>query len=168
MPLLKPIDQGSVLDFKSVRLRALQDSPFAFGSTFEKESKLSDADWQRRAAERDGTRSITYLAWDQGEACGIAAGFIDAENDNSAHLVSVWVAPTHRTRGIGKLLVLGVIDWARIRGVARLHLMVTSNNDAAIGFYQQLGFQKTGRTEPYPNDSTVVEFEIAATIMQSL
>jgi ribosomal protein S18 acetylase RimI-like enzyme len=143
----------------------LQDSPFAFGSTFEKESQLSNADWQRRAAERDGTRSITYLAWDEGQTCGIAAGFIDAENDDSAHLVSVWVAPTHRSQGVGKLLVLGVIDWARTRRVAKLHLMVTSNNDAAVGFYQRLGFEKTGRTEPYPNDSAIVEFEMVATIM---
>jgi ribosomal protein S18 acetylase RimI-like enzyme len=38
--------------------------------------------------------------------------------------------------------------------------MVTCNNDGAIGFYERLGFKKTGRTEPYPNDDTLMEFEM--------
>jgi hypothetical protein len=78
MLLLKQIDQDqdSVFDFKAVRSRALRDSPFAFGSTFEKQSQSSYADWQRRASEQNGTRAMTSLAWDEDEACGIAAGFI--------------------------------------------------------------------------------------------
>ena len=42
--------------------------------------------------------------------------------------------------------------------------MVTSNNDAAIKFYENLGFSFTGRTEPYPNDSNLFEHEMARQI----
>ncbi len=41
-----------------------------------------------------------------------------------------------------------------------MRLMVTSNNAAAISFYEQLGFACTGRSEPYPNDAAVVELEM--------
>lgn len=38
--------------------------------------------------------------------------------------------------------------------------MVTSNSEAAIRFYQELGFTRTGRTEPYPNDPRGTEYEM--------
>jgi len=45
-----------------------------------------------------------------------------------------------------------------------LLLMVTSNNDPAIRFYERLGFTKTGRTEPYPNDPNIFEYEMSQPI----
>jgi hypothetical protein len=39
------ITPENALVFKTVRLRALQESPTAFGSTYAKESQFSDADW---------------------------------------------------------------------------------------------------------------------------
>jgi len=42
--------------------------------------------------------------------------------------------------------------------------MVTSNNEPAIRFYERLGFTKTGRTEPYPNDASFFEVEMSRTI----
>ena len=38
--------------------------------------------------------------------------------------------------------------------------MVTSINDGAFRFYERLGFVKTGRTQPYPNDTAIIEFEM--------
>ena len=43
-------------------------------------------------------------------------------------------------------------------------LMVTSNNEAALRFYEQLGFNRTGRTEPYPNDPALIEYEMSRQI----
>jgi ribosomal protein S18 acetylase RimI-like enzyme len=42
--------------------------------------------------------------------------------------------------------------------------MVTSINDDAIEFYRQNGFTQTGRTEPYPNDPDIVEYEMTRTL----
>jgi ribosomal protein S18 acetylase RimI-like enzyme len=41
-----------------------------------------------------------------------------------------------------------------------LWLMVTSVNPGATRFYQRLGFCKTGKTEPYPNDPAIFEYEM--------
>ncbi len=167
MVILKTITAASVASFKAVRLSALKDTPSAFGSTFAKESRLSDADWQRRVAQWNGDRSIGLLAWDGDRPCGIAAGFLDEGQTTKAHLVSMWVAPSDRGRGLGRLLVEGIIDWACNRRAETLCLMVTSNNDVATRFYERLGFRKTGRTEPYPNDPTLAEFEMARAIGQT-
>ena len=76
----------------------------------------------------------------------------------------MWTAPKHRKLGIGRLLVNEVLNWARGRNARALQLMVTSNNEQAIRFYQHLGFTQTGRTEPYPNDPAVVEYEMSRPI----
>jgi ribosomal protein S18 acetylase RimI-like enzyme len=76
----------------------------------------------------------------------------------------MWVAPGYRRRGIGQLLVDEIANWARSRHVRSLELMVTSVNDSATRFYERLGFQRTGRTEPYPHNSTVLEYEMSKLI----
>jgi ribosomal protein S18 acetylase RimI-like enzyme len=50
-------------------------------------------------------------------------------------------------------------------GARALQLMVTSNNEPATRFYERLGFTRTGRTEPYPNDPVVIEYEMARPIV---
>jgi ribosomal protein S18 acetylase RimI-like enzyme len=164
MIALEPITPPNALIFKAVRLRALQDSPSAFGSTYEKESQLTDADWIKRAVQWNGERGIGFLALDSGVACGIAGAFLDQDDATRAHLVSMWTAPTHRQRGIGRLLVNEVVGWARLRRARILWLMVVSNNEPAVVFYQRLGFSRTGRTEPYPNDPALIEYEMSRPI----
>jgi ribosomal protein S18 acetylase RimI-like enzyme len=166
MILLTPITQTNVLTFKAVRLRALQDSPTAFGSTYAKEAQLTGADWIERAVRWNGERGAGFLAMDDhdGSACGMAGAFLDQDDATRAHLISMWTAPTHRQRGVGRLLVNEVISWARLRGARTLLLMVTSSNDPAISFYQRLGFTRTGRTEPYPHDPALIEYEMSRPI----
>ncbi len=164
MIALEPITLQNALIFKAVRLRALQDTPYAFGSTFAQESQLTDADWIKRAVNMDGERGAGFLAMDGETACGIAGSFLDQEDATRAQLVSMWTTPTHRQRGIGRLLVNEILGWAHLRGVRTLQLMVTSNNEPAALFYQRLGFTRTGRTEPYPNDPAVIEYEMSRPI----
>ena len=146
--------------FKDVRLGALQDTPTAFSSTYAEEAKLTDADWVKRAAQWNSGKSVGYLAIDAGIACGIASGLLDSDEATRANLFSMWVAPTHRRLGIGRKLVDAIIDWARARSAHALLLLVTSNNQGAIKFYQQLGFMLTGRTEPYRNDPSLLNYEM--------
>ena len=158
---LDPITVQNVPLFREVRLRALRDTPSAFGSTYEKESQLTDADWLMRALRWNGEKGIGLLAIDGSVGCGIAGSFLDEHDRTRAHLISMWTAPTHRQQGIGRLLVNEIAGWARLRGADLLQLMVTSSNDAAMLFYQRLGFARTGRAEPYPNDPRLIEYEMA-------
>lgn len=164
MITLAPITAENVSTFKETRLRALRDAPHAFGSTFASEARLSDADWLARTDRWNGRRGIGFLAMDGSVACGIAGSFIEEENAARAQLISMWTAPTHRMLGVGRLLVDEIVEWARLRGAEVLRLMVTSNNEAAMLFYERLGFRRTGRTEPYPNDASLIEYEMSRRI----
>lgn len=157
MITIEPLSAQKALVLKEVRLRALQDTPTAFSSTYARESRLTDAEWVARAVQWSSQKSTSYLALDAGVGCGIASGLLDK---NDAHLLSMWVAPTHRRLGVGHRLVEAVIDWSRARNARTMRLLVTSNNDAAIKFYQRIGFTLTPYTEPYANDPALASYEM--------
>jgi ribosomal protein S18 acetylase RimI-like enzyme len=164
MIALEIISPKNATIFKDIRLRALQDAPTAFSSTFAEESNLTDADWVKRAAQWSGAKSIGYLALDDCAAVGLAAGILNPNQPSRADLVSMWVAPTHRRLGIGRMLVEAIVAWGRTQKVRALLLLVTSNNDTAINFYQRLGFSLTGKTEPYRNDPSLFNYGMSRSI----
>ena len=164
MVTLEPITAENVALFREVRLRALQDAPLAFGSTYAREIQFSDEEWLQRVTRWSGESGIGYLAVEGGHGCGIAGVLLEREDGACANLVSMWVAPTHRKCGTGRLLVNEIADWSRQRGVHVMRLMVTSSNEPAMQFYQRLGFSRTGRTEPYPNDPALIEYEMSKVI----
>jgi ribosomal protein S18 acetylase RimI-like enzyme len=165
MITLHPLTPQNALIFKAARLRALQDAPLAFGSTYARESQFTDADWVARTTKWDGDRGRMYMAMEAGAVLGIAGSYLDEDDPTKAHLISMWTSPTHRQQGIGRLLVNTLIDWARLRHARTLQLMVTSSNDPAISFYSRLGFALTGKTEPYPNDPALIEYEMSRSLL---
>jgi ribosomal protein S18 acetylase RimI-like enzyme len=162
--VIEPITLQNLSLFKEVRLRALQEAPYAFGSTYASESAFTDSQWVARLDRWNGQRGVGFIAVDSESPCGIAGTLLDEKNPKYADLVSMWTAPAHRQTGVGRLLVNHVIEWAGARKVSTLLLMVTSNNASAIRFYEKLGFSRTGRTEPYPNDPAVTEYEMSRPI----
>jgi ribosomal protein S18 acetylase RimI-like enzyme len=162
--ILQQITPQVVAAYKSVRLQALEDSPRAFGSTYQRESQFTDEEWHQRARNVDGERAVGYLAREGQQYCGLAVSFLDEADTAKANVYSMWVAPEYRKAGVGRLLIDGIVAWAADRGVRDLQLMVTSSNDAAIEFYKRLGFSMTGRTEPYPNDPALFEYEMVKVI----
>ena len=146
--------------YRETRLRALKDTPFAFGSTYAREAAFTDAEWQQRTANLTSGHAVGYLALDGDLPCGLIAAFPSEEISGCFTVVSMWVAPTHRRNGVGTLLINGIKEWARIRNARELRLMVTSNNPSAMDFYLRNGFHPTGHTGPYPNDPAVFEHEM--------
>jgi ribosomal protein S18 acetylase RimI-like enzyme len=162
---IQRITPQNVQLFKAVRLRALRDSPFAFGSTYARESLSTDDEWLRRVANWNGVKGAGFLAIDESEACGMAGSFLDEMDSTQALLVSMWTAPTHRMQGVGALLVRATLDWAQNSGASAMRLMVTSHNRPAQLFYERLGFTFTGVREPWPNDPAHFEYEMSRSIL---
>ena len=164
MTELVPITSELTAKYRTVRLRALQDTPLAFGSTYEREVGLTDEEWAARAARCSGGRDVGFMARCDGEFVGLALCLVDGEDGAVGDLISMWVAPEARKSGVGRMLIDAIVAWAAGHGMKMLRLMVTSVNDGAMEFYRRLGFERTGRTEPYPNDPAVVEYEMVRRI----
>ena len=157
---LELVTPANGMIFKEIRLRALQDTPSAFSANYAEESQLTDADWTQRAVQWNGRISRTYIAMDADTPCGIAGGYLEKEDSSRAHLVSMWVAPSHRRLGIGCQLIDAIVAWACAQGARTLQLTVTSNNDRAIEVYRRLGFTLTRNTGPYRNDPALSNLEM--------
>jgi ribosomal protein S18 acetylase RimI-like enzyme len=140
---------------KAIRLRALQDAPEAYGSTYEGTVARTDTDW--RAWFGSVTPFIAEAA--DGQAVGLAATYRDADESTVAHLISMWVAPEARGTGIGDALVQQVIIFALAQGAAVVRLDVVAGNRPAIKLYERNGFNLTGRQFTRERDGAI-EFEM--------
>lgn len=83
--------------YRDLRLRALAESPDAFGSTFAHERARPDAEWAARLDA--GARSpaeAPLLAERDGEPVGLAWARLEEGAAGVARLYQVWVAPEHR------------------------------------------------------------------------
>jgi ribosomal protein S18 acetylase RimI-like enzyme len=131
-------------ELRTLRLRALQDAPDAFGSTYAEESNRADAEWMGWAADlADGGPSFGVVA-DDGGWIAMVVGAPHRDRPGEAWLFSMWVAPDARHAGIGRALVGHVVDWARSRDFPVLRLTVTETNVAAIHLYERCGFIDEG------------------------
>lgn len=159
---IEPVSRSNADLYRHTRLAALKDTPLAFGSTYARESVFTTEQWQERIARVESGEMCSYLAVDDASpdtiAAGLAGAFVHQDDADRAMLISMWVAPSHRRTGVGKLLVDACIAWCRDRQIHTLDLMVTDWNAGAIAFYERLGFHKTGKTVPYPNDARFLEF----------
>jgi GNAT superfamily N-acetyltransferase len=143
---------------KHVRLAALQDAPSAFGSTYEAECGRPDDEWAQRAVSgSQGSERATFLARLDDDVVGLAGGYRDEPAAPVVELVSMWVAPHVRGRGVGARLVEAVTTWAIETNATSISLWVTCGNAPAERLYESSGFVATGELQPLPSDSSLDE-----------
>lgn len=125
--------------WREVRLRALSEAPYAFGSTLAswQGSNLEDR-WRSRLANVP----LNVVAVTAGSPVGQVSGTA-LDPEGRVELISMWVDPTVRGAGIGAALVSEVVGWARATGAAVVVLSVKKRNAPAIGLYRRLGFAPT-------------------------
>jgi GNAT superfamily N-acetyltransferase len=133
---------------RDIRLEALRDAPTAFGSVYEQEVLRGEAHWRDRVA-----RGGTFLAYlpevTTSEPAGLIGGY--QEDPVTVALVSMYVRPQARGRGVGEALVATVLDWAGKRNAACVRLWVTETNAPALALYERCGFAPTGERQPLPS-----------------
>jgi ribosomal protein S18 acetylase RimI-like enzyme len=178
---------------RDIRLEALRDAPYAFGSSYEREAAFGEPDWLRRIA-RGGNflafipeasaseasaseasaseasaseasaseaRASEARASEAGasEPAGLIGGY--PETADIVELVSMYVRPKARGRGVGEALVAAVFAWAQARGAKTVHLWVTESNEPARALYERCGFSLTGERQPLPSDPSLDEIAMA-------
>jgi GNAT superfamily N-acetyltransferase len=143
--------------YRALRLRALEESPDAFGSTFAWESVREDGHWAKRL--ETGVRSewdLPLIAEMDSEAVGLTWSRIDPATPEVAHLYQVWVAPTARGQGVGRLLLEAAIEWARGAKARRMVLNVTLSESPAMRLYRRAGFAAVGSPKPLREGSPLL------------
>lgn len=129
---------------RDVRLRALADSPDAFGVTLAEAQAQPEQVWRDRLAGP----SPTLLAVHEGTGVAMGGGFVPPEADaDVAWLWGMWTDPAIRGRGVGRLVLDRLVAWAQDAGRTP-YLHVTEGNVGARALYVSCGFVPTGAWEP--------------------
>jgi GNAT superfamily N-acetyltransferase len=143
---VRQVSEGDWELWRALRLNALEEAPYAFGSSHA-EALARDEAWWRSwwTADEPGTRFIVEV---DGEPAGMCAiGYFPGAGGR-ASLISMWVAPQARGTGAGAALVEAAEQWTRAAGHGELLLGVVEDNLPAKRLYESLGYAPTGETEP--------------------
>jgi ribosomal protein S18 acetylase RimI-like enzyme len=141
--------------WRRLRLDALAEAPDAFRARLADWQADNDVEarWRGRLSIPGSFNVIAVL---DDEPVGMASG-VRTSDDGMAELISMWVAPAARGRGVGEALVHEIERWAEDIGMQMLRLRVAEGNLAASALYQRSGFRFTGERGDFMPDSAEQE-----------
>jgi L-amino acid N-acyltransferase YncA len=128
---------------RSLRLRALQDSPSAFGSEYRHE-----VGWSADVWAREFESSVWVVARDGDTEVGLARSVKEVEGAEHRNIESVWVAPRHRRLGICRMMLSRLVELERTAGASELRAWILKGNVTARNAYLRFGFVLTGEQQP--------------------
>jgi GNAT superfamily N-acetyltransferase len=144
---VRAVRVGDETRLRTLRLRALAESPGAFAATAEQEAQLPASHWSELAHQSELADHLAiYVGVDDDRWLGMGAGRWHDRERGIAQLWGMWVDPSARGRGLGERLVQDVRGWAAGQGARFLRLGVVTRPGDATPFYERLGFVCTGET----------------------
>lgn len=141
-PVIMRVAEDDWRTVREVRLMALADSPAAFGSTLQVEQARTEEEWRLYLSGRD-----QFVAIEGGRAVGTIGLRPPRDPSGAPHIVSMWVAPTDRGRGVGDALVQAALGAAMAQGWREVELWVSVGNTQAERLYARHGFRATGQVQ---------------------
>ena len=106
----------------------LREEAAYFSTRYEDAVREPDAVWRSWTADAaEGVDKVLFVAHDGGAVLGVVGGFRRLD-PGEVQLVSLWVDPDARGRGVARSLIRAVATWARDRGAADLVLFVQEAN----------------------------------------
>jgi putative acetyltransferase len=89
----------------------------------------------------------------------VGCGCFKTYNQDSVEIKRMFVKPIARGKGISKLILNELLNWATELGYKKAILETGLNQPEAIGLYEKAGFKKIENFGPYLNMSNSICFE---------
>ena len=166
--VIRPVRADEWRRWREVRLRMLRDDSDFFSTRYEDMVREPDAtwrDWVAGAAE--GEDKTLFVADEDGRWLGVVGAFVRID-PLEVQLISMWVDPAARGRGIAQSLIRAVAGWALGCGAARVVLFVQEANTPAQALYERAGFRPTGDHAPAAGGRSAFKLVLAATVRDLL
>jgi RimJ/RimL family protein N-acetyltransferase len=146
----------------------LRDDADFFATRYEDMVREPDATWREWVAEAAAGDDKTLFVAEDGDAwLGVVGAFVRI-NSLEVQLISMWVAPEARGRGVARDLIRAVASWALGRGSARVVLFVQEANTPARQLYERAGFSLTGDRAPASAGRSAFKLVLAAPVSDLL
>jgi ribosomal protein S18 acetylase RimI-like enzyme len=126
----------------------LREEAAHFSTRYEDAVREPEAVWRNWTADAAESADKVLFVAEEGDAVlGVVGGFRRLD-PTEVQLVSLWVDPEARGRGVAQLLIRAVAAWARDRGAGLVVLFVQESNAPGRALYVRAGFRPTGAREP--------------------
>ena len=146
---------------RDLKLQSLHEEQIAFGNPEQETKRYIErpgGDWRKillgeRLGGKEGER-VTVFAKVRGSYVGMVSSILTTSPDSgykSALLQHMYVAKERRGQGIGKNLLVDLINKLGAKGVRTLNLEVAETQVAAINMYKDLGFGEISRKNSEEN-----------------
>ena len=129
---------------KALRLEAVQTNPLSFAGSYEEDLAHYDTYWQNLLVSEDMKHLLALV---DGKLVGSVSYYHHklAKIRHLYHLCAMYVQPDHQRQGVGKKLVLAVINSIKQDPVAhKVTLAAGLDNPSALALYTSCGFKKVG------------------------
>ena len=95
--------------------------------------------------------AVTFLVARRDEAA-VGCGAVVHDGNGAGELKSMWVDPTNRGTGLGRMLLEAVERSARAQGLSLLRLETGIHQPEALGLYRAAGYREIGPFGDYRPD----------------
>jgi ribosomal protein S18 acetylase RimI-like enzyme len=154
--------------WREARLRMLREEAAYFATRYEDVVREPDSVWESWTAEAaEGVDKVLFVAENDGRTMGVVGGFRRLD-PTEVQLVSLWVDPEARGRGVARALIRAVASWARERGAHDVVLFVQEANAPGRALYLRAGFRPTGAREPVGPGRPGFKLVVTATVDELL
>jgi len=159
---IRPVRAGEWRVWRDTRLRMLRDDSDYFSTRYEdmvREPEEAWRDWTEEAAE--GQQKALFVAEEDGRWLGVVGAFVRVD-PLEVQLISMWVDPEARGRGVALDLIRAVARWTQERRSTRVVLFVQEANEPAQQLYARAGFRPTGDRAPSTAGRSAFKLVLAA------
>ena len=134
--------------WRGTRLRMLRDDADFFSTRYDDMVREPDKMWRDWVGEAAvGDQKAIFVADENDQWLGVVGAFTRI-NPLEVQLISMWVDPAARGRGIAQALIRAVAEWTRDRDSTTVVLFVQEANEPAQQLYERAGFRQTGDRTP--------------------
>jgi GNAT superfamily N-acetyltransferase len=146
----------------------LREEAAYFSTRYEDAVREPEAVWRTWTADAaEGADKVLFVAEEGDAVLGVVGGFRRLD-PTEVQLVSLWVVPEARGRGVAQSLIQAVAGWARGRGAERVFLFVQEANAPGRALYLRAGFRPTGAREPVGPGRPGFKLVVAASVDELL
>ncbi|WP_088102966.1 GNAT family N-acetyltransferase [Halalkalibacter urbisdiaboli] len=143
---IRQLNRIDAEEYLSIRLEALQNSPYAFASSYEEEKNQTAEKYKNRFETPINT--FTFGAFEESQLVGVVTLVKEQllKLSHRANIVAMYIKPENRGNGIGKALISKVIEKAyNLESIEQIYLTVVTTNVPAKKLYTSSGFEVIGK-----------------------